>query len=629
MAYAILRTAKLKTAGNIGGASMHNTRALEEQGSNADPARAGLNRYSKNKNANDAVKARIDEIYQGTGKKPRKNAVPAIEVLVTASPDFFEQFAPGWEKGKSQDKIGVWGQAQIEFIKKEFAGKVNIAQWALHLDESTPHMHFIVVPEKEGKLNCREYLGGRDKLGKLQDRYAAEMGKFGLERGLEGSKARHVPPKQNNASVARDSAEAFKRLEAVTEEKDILNSPGNLFKKAEAVTAPVIVMNDENRHVLMDSMRSASQGTFASQEMARRGNSAVSEAKKLERRNAADLVRDIPLTTIAEDFGLQRAMDDKSKWKTAYQTFSIGKDERVFNDVKAHKGGRGAIDFVMAINDCDFNQALGLLRDRYDDLAVADSMTRRERDMAQQQVRQVERVRFVSPKPEPKHLARVKDYLVNRRGIDADLVQRHIEMGVIYADKRANAVFLGQHGAELVGTGDKRFKGLAAGSSKVSLGFIAEPVPGYCESVGGLFSNRSGKALAIAESAIDALSYAQVKGCAAMSSAGAPDRGFFSGIRDWVNTRFEYIKSAFDNDKDGNRYAEVMDDAWRGDLYPAQAKVRDVPPEGLNDWNEYVQKYANPDLEFQSIADRLKAANQEIRGLKPENAPDIEIEREQ
>ena len=55
-------------------------------------------------------------------------------------------------------------------------------------------MYAYVVPiDERGKLNCRAFLGGAKALSELQTQFAQEVGQqHGLQRGIEGSKARHT-----------------------------------------------------------------------------------------------------------------------------------------------------------------------------------------------------------------------------------------------------------------------------------------------------------------------------------------------------------------------------------------------------------------------------------------------------
>ncbi len=102
------------------------------------------------------------------------------------------------------------------------------------------------------------------------------------------------------------------------------------------------------------------------------------------------------------------------------------------------------------------------------------------------------------PLPAPSQLARVRDYLITQRRLPSGLVAPLIDSGTLYADARANAVFLlrdDHHlpvGAELRGTTGAPWHGLAPGSRK-DLGCFAIPVEPQSTVV-------------LCESAIDAIS---------------------------------------------------------------------------------------------------------------------------
>ena len=84
MSYAILRTAKLKTVGNIIGSLSHNYRTRETP--NADPGLASENLHTlpSQEVAAEAIRKRIPV-------KRRKDAVLCIEYMITASPEFFKE----------------------------------------------------------------------------------------------------------------------------------------------------------------------------------------------------------------------------------------------------------------------------------------------------------------------------------------------------------------------------------------------------------------------------------------------------------------------------------------------------------------------------------------------------------
>ena len=185
MSFAILRTAKLKSFGEIGGSLSHNYR--DRPTPNANPQQTPQNEHSL-KNAESVMSAIKDKLPE----KRRKDAVLCVEYLITASPDWVS-----WHKSDEQkyfDDAKRW--------LEDRHGKDNVIATTIHRDESTPHMIAYVVPLVDGKLNAKKFLGGREKLSKMQTDFADNVGKsVGLVRGLEGSKAEHQTIKQYYANV--------------------------------------------------------------------------------------------------------------------------------------------------------------------------------------------------------------------------------------------------------------------------------------------------------------------------------------------------------------------------------------------------------------------------------------------
>lgn len=180
MAYAILRTAKLKTWGNIGGSLAHNYRDIDTP--NADP-----NKYSDNIHYLSSADEVKQAIQNRLPEKHRKDAVLCIEYLITASPE--------WEGWDSDKKFDYFAKAQEFLVQKH--GAENVVSFSVHNDETTPHLIAYVVPiDSKGKLNCKEFLGGRAKLNQLQTDFAEAVKELGLERGKENSKATHKTIKE-------------------------------------------------------------------------------------------------------------------------------------------------------------------------------------------------------------------------------------------------------------------------------------------------------------------------------------------------------------------------------------------------------------------------------------------------
>ena len=64
------------------------------------------------------------------------------------------------------------------------------------------------LKSQKGKLNARNFLGGRDKLRAMQTDFAQKVGAdFGLDRGIEGSKLKHERVQRNYALIKKFDAE--------------------------------------------------------------------------------------------------------------------------------------------------------------------------------------------------------------------------------------------------------------------------------------------------------------------------------------------------------------------------------------------------------------------------------------
>lgn len=213
MAYAILRTAKLKSFGEIGGSLSHNYRTRPTP--NADSTRTPDNHHSVSKRdlVMDGIKNRLPE-------KTRKNAVLAIEYLITASPEW-----SGWQ---NKEKEQEFFKRSVEWLEKRH-GKENVIATSIHRDETTPHLIAYVVPiDQKGKLNARSFLGGRATLSKMQTEFHSKVKDLGLDRGLEGSKAEHKTIKEFYAEL-QEPLPKSEKININIQRLDVDNQPKSAF----------------------------------------------------------------------------------------------------------------------------------------------------------------------------------------------------------------------------------------------------------------------------------------------------------------------------------------------------------------------------------------------------------------
>jgi hypothetical protein len=128
-------------------------------------------------------------------EKRRKDAVLAVEYVMTATPEWFAKATPEQEK--------AFFQQSLQWLADKY-GADRIVTASIHRDETTPHLSAFVVPLTQDKrLSAKEFIGSRDKMRADQTTYAACVANLGLERGIEGSKATHQTIQQHYAAVQR------------------------------------------------------------------------------------------------------------------------------------------------------------------------------------------------------------------------------------------------------------------------------------------------------------------------------------------------------------------------------------------------------------------------------------------
>ena len=197
MAYGICRIQKLK-AGSVGGSAQHTNR--QRYTPNADPEKQHIRMIGQPDAPNTPDLETL--VRQHIGDQTiRKNAVLAVEFLLTASPEYFRPDDPSKAGYYEEQRLEDFQQSACQWLVNRYGERIVRAE--LHLDESTPHIHAYMVPiDERGKLNCRALLGGsRYRLSELQDDFAQAMATLGLERGIKGSKAKHTEISKYYAAV--------------------------------------------------------------------------------------------------------------------------------------------------------------------------------------------------------------------------------------------------------------------------------------------------------------------------------------------------------------------------------------------------------------------------------------------
>ena len=191
---------------------------------NADPTRTHLNRvlveYPDGVHGRDeAIAHRLNTA--GIRRKITHDQVRVVRVVLSGT---HEDMMNIQEKGE----LDEWCSDSIQWLQATF-GKDNVVAAHLHMDEHTPHIHATVVPivtgerrkakkkQTEGRRTyrkktnavrlCADDLLTRERLVSYHDSYAAAMAKYGLQRGVRGSEARHTTTAQYYRNLKRQTGE--------------------------------------------------------------------------------------------------------------------------------------------------------------------------------------------------------------------------------------------------------------------------------------------------------------------------------------------------------------------------------------------------------------------------------------
>ena len=132
-------------------------------------------------------------------RKIKDDAVLITSFILGSDKEFFAGITPEAQKRFFDDCT--------EFFVERY-GKENVVSAVVHLDECTPHLHFNLMPVTGGRL-CAKELFDRTALRDLQTDFYETVGKkYGLERGKEGSTAKHLDTIAYKTKKMTEAAEA-------------------------------------------------------------------------------------------------------------------------------------------------------------------------------------------------------------------------------------------------------------------------------------------------------------------------------------------------------------------------------------------------------------------------------------
>lgn len=262
MGFAVITIRKAK--GNDAGTSAHIERKVHP--ANADQSREHLNQKLIDypygvENRTQAIQHRIETA--GIKRKISHNQVRALQVMLTGTPEDMQRI-------QAEGKLDEWRRDNIKWLRDTF-GKDNVVAADLHMDEKTPHIHATVVPivtgerrkakqeqQKAGKIYkkkpvnatrlCADDVMTQENLERFQDTYAEKMHKYGLQRGIRGSVARHISTQQYYRDLYAKNEDLKEDIEYLEECKQEVNDKiRDLYDRKDEARDKFLNMHEYNK----------------------------------------------------------------------------------------------------------------------------------------------------------------------------------------------------------------------------------------------------------------------------------------------------------------------------------------------------------------------------------------------
>jgi hypothetical protein len=264
MGFVVLHIEKPK--GNDARTSAHIERQVHP--ANADPSREHLNQrlveYPAGvENRTQAIQHRIETA--GITRKIGTNQVRALRVMLSASSEDMQRIV-------AEGRLDEWCADSLKWVQDTF-GADNVVSATLHWDEQTPHIHATVVPIVSGERRkkpsnkptdpnkrtyrkrpanaarlCADDVMTRDNLERFQDTYAEAMHKYGLQRGIRGSEARHIATPQYYRDLHAKNKDLREDIADLEERKQEVNDKiRDMYDHRDGAKEEFLALNEHNK----------------------------------------------------------------------------------------------------------------------------------------------------------------------------------------------------------------------------------------------------------------------------------------------------------------------------------------------------------------------------------------------
>lgn len=352
------------------------------------------------------------------------------------------------ELKNDKDTVEKFKKQVLKYVNSDPKFKDNCLMLVYHGDEIQPHIQGVFVPRTyDNTLNFKKFLGGLDgslKLHNLHDDFHDAVGsKLGLSRG-DGTHTTGLDHKRY-LKAAGELAEPVQLPDQVEPEK-IASMPWNRVKQLEKI---IDTLKDNNK-VLSKGIKKTLFYENQNSELKKVNSKLRKKINKLEKQTMKisneqkERLRQIPCEQVLQNLGFEVSHDGANtvRVKNKELNLVVNTEKNQFTENKSMTQGFGAISLLMDVFKYTFLDTVKMLTYGFGPEAltqVALTNTKTTEALVENNIKKI--VREI-PKPSPKNITKIVDYLTTKRKIDKSIVDDLVSKNLLYADKNNNCVFV-------------------------------------------------------------------------------------------------------------------------------------------------------------------------------------------
>ena len=346
------------------------------------------------------------------------------------------------------EAIDKFQKSVLDYVNTDPKFKDNCLLLVYHGDEVQPHIQGVFVPRTyDNTLNFKKMLGGLNgslKLHKLHDDYHEAVGsKLGLSRG-DGTHTNGLDHKSYLKAVGEleKPVEVPDQVAAVEPARLPWNRVKQLEKQVEDLKKSNKVLSKSINKTLFYESQNI-ELIKANKQFKKYKKKKDNENMRISNEHKENL-RQIPCEEVLENLGFEIIKDSSTtvRVKTNDLNLVVNTDTNKFTENKSMTQGFGAISLLVDVFKYSFVDAIKMLTHGFGSEALTKVALTDTKTTHAIVKNNIEKIAREIPKPNPKNLHKIIDYLTKNRRIDKNIVDDLISKNLLYADKNNNCVFV-------------------------------------------------------------------------------------------------------------------------------------------------------------------------------------------